>query len=33
LALDVHGVTWAVETEEVDVCVTGPYLSGAVGPP
>jgi hypothetical protein len=33
LAIDVHGVGWPMNSLKPEVCITGPYLSGAVGPP
>jgi hypothetical protein len=33
LALDVHGVTWSPSSNKPIVAATGPFLSGAVGPP
>ncbi|MGO8875492.1 MAG: hypothetical protein ACLQNG_06985 [Acidimicrobiales bacterium] len=33
LAFDVHGVGWPMNRLKPEVCITGPYLSGAVGPP
>ena len=33
LGLDIHGVGWITSPAKTEVCVTGPYRSGAVGPP
>lgn len=33
LGFDVHGVGWMTNPARTEVCVTGPYVSGAIGPP